>query len=516
MGNDYDSAVSENTFMLQQEYQVLVIGGGINGTGVAREAASQGYSTLLVEKNDFGHATSGNSSKLVHGGIRYLENYDFKLVHESLKERRVLLRTAPHLVHPLRFNIPVYEGDKRPAWMVQTGCKLYDLFAGRKNLKHSCRLDKKAASALTVLRQEGLSAILQYSDAQTDDSRLCLATALTAELYGADVHNYMAVTQIHPQGDHYQVTLHDHRTGQEHSVRCKYLVNAAGPWVPGLDTMLPHTKVHPALKYVRGIHFVVPKMFDHQGFLIMPADGRIVFVLPWKDNFTLIGTTESEYTGSQFDVIPPSQEEISYLLDVTSHYFPASNIAQKDILHIYSGVRCLVSHGESNMTTMSREYGIVEEQQNADSGYLAVFGGKLTSYRSLGEKVVKRIRASLVPQGPRNHHTETDLILGAGQVPEGIAASWEKRLAAVGLDKTWVQKWQSRYGSQWLEVARYILDQEGGEQEIIPGLCRGELSYMHTEEKAVSLEDIIVRRTKLVYTASDEEKEILIRELEKL
>ena len=502
--------------MLQKEYQVLVIGGGINGTGVAREAASRGYSTLLVEKNDFGHATSGHSSKLVHGGIRYLENYDFKLVRESLKERRVLLRTAPHLVHPLRFNIPVYDDDKRPAWMVRAGCKLYDIFAGRKNLEHSCCLCKKDTAALTGLRQEGLSAVLQYSDAQTNDSRLCLATALTAELYGADVHNYMAVTRIQQNGDYYTVDLHDNRTDQNLSVKCRYVVNAAGPWVPGVDQMLPHQKAHPSLKYVRGIHFVVPKMFDHQGFLIMPSDGRIVFVLPWQDDFTLIGTTESEYTGSEFDVIPPSQDEIDYLLDVTNHYFPSSNITKDDVLHIYSGVRSLVSHGESNMTTMSREYSIVEEHQNPGSGYLALFGGKLTSYRSLAEKVVKRIKADLVPRGPRNHHTETDPILGAGHIPEGIASAWKKRLALVGVDESRIKTWQSRYASQWLEVARYVLAEEGNEREIIPGLCRGELAYMHAEEKAVSVEDIIVRRTKLVYTTSEADKEILARELKNL
>ena len=502
--------------MIQKEYQVLVIGGGINGTGVAREAVSRGYSTLLVEKNDFGHATSGHSSKLVHGGIRYLETCNFKLVRESLRERRILLRTAPHLVHPLRLNIPVYKDDKRPAWMVQSGCKLYDIFAGRKNLEPSRRLSRKNAAALTELRQKDLSAVIQYSDAQTDDSRLCLATALTAEIYGADIHNYMAVTHIQPAGDHYDVSLHDHRTGKDLSVACRYLVNAAGPWVPGLDTILPHHTRPPSLTYVRGIHLVVPRKFGRQGFLIMPSDGRIVFVLPWKNNFTLIGTTESEYTESQFDVIPPSREEISYLLHTTNHYFPAAHITLDDVLHIYSGVRSLVSHGETSMTSMSREYSIIEEHQDTGSGYLAIFGGKLTTYRSLGEKIVNRIARDLVARGPRTHHTKTDLIIGAGKIPEGIAYSWKKRLAAIGLHEHTIRTWENRYGSQWLEVAGYVLGERSFEQEILPGLYRGELAYLKAREKAVSLEDIIVRRTKLVYTASDRDKEILSDELEQL
>jgi glycerol-3-phosphate dehydrogenase len=502
--------------MLRNDYQVAVIGGGINGTGVAREAASRGYSTLLVEKKDFGHATSGQSSKLVHGGIRYLENCDFKLVREALKERRVLLQTAPHLVHPLRFNIPVYKDGKRPAWMVQTGCKLYDLFAGRKNLAPSSRLSTKAMKNLSMLRQDNLSAVLQYSDAQTDDSRLCLATALTAEMYGADVHNYMTARDVKAMGTHYQLDLHDERTGQDHVVRCKYLVNAAGPWVPGLDRELSHQAGHPDLRYVRGIHFVVPKMFDHTGFLVMPADGRIVFVLPWKDNFTLIGTTESEFKGNQFDEIPPSDEEVSYLINVTNHYFPSSKLTLDDVLHIYSGVRSLVSHGESNMTTMSREYTIVDDHQSVGSGYLGVFGGKLTTYRSLGEKVVNRIAGDLVPAGSRNHHTDKDPIMGAGTIPEGLAHIWTRRLQDAQVSSTAVTTWEKRYGTQWLEVARYVLAEKGMDQEILPGLWRGELVYMKEVEKAVSLNDIILRRTKIVYTVSQADKEFLQGELDKL
>ncbi|MGX9366169.1 glycerol-3-phosphate dehydrogenase [Desulfoplanes sp. PS50] len=502
--------------MLRNEYQIAVIGGGINGAGIAREAASRGYSTLLVEKKDFGHATSGQSSKLVHGGIRYLENYDFKLVREALKERRVLLETAPHLVHPLRFNIPVYKDDKRPAWMVQAGCKLYDIFAGRKNLAPSSRLSTHEMKGLSMLRQENLSAVLQYSDAQTDDSRLCLATALTAEIYGADVHNYMTARDVRAKCTHYELELQDGRSGKEHLVRCRYLVNAAGPWVPGLDKELSPQAGHPDLRYVRGIHFVVPKMFDQTGFLVMPADGRIVFVLPWKDDYTLIGTTESEFSGDEFDTIPPSDEEIGYLIDVTNQYFPSSRLTLDDVLHIYSGVRSLVSHGESNMTTMSREYSIVDDHQSLGSGYLGVFGGKLTTYRSLGEKVVDRIAGDLVPAAPRNHHTDRDPIFGAGTVPEGLAHAWTKRLQDRGVNLEHIIQWEKRHGTQWLEVARYVLEEKGFEREILPGLCRGELAYMKDVEKAVSLNDIIVRRTKLVYKATQTEKNILQSELEKL
>ncbi len=503
---------------MRSSVQVLIVGGGINGAGVAREATARGFSTMLVEKNDFGHATSGNSSKLIHGGIRYLEQAEFRLVNESLKERKILLDTAPHLVRPARINIPVYKGDKRPGWMVQLGSKMYDWFAGKDNLNPSRGLNASERRNLPHLRQEGLRAVVQYSDAQTHDSRLVLETALSAKTMGADVLNYVEFVEAQQEPNGYLVKLKDHRSNQIFEVQTNYLVNAAGPWVPLLDQNVSKQNRRPGLSYVRGIHFVVRRKFD-EGYLILPEDGRVIFVLPWHRNYTLIGTTESKFEGEQFDKIPSSNDEEQYLYDHYNYFFPSSPITPKDVLHVYSGVRSLVETGEKNLSSISREYRLEDESNGEKGGYLAVFGGKLTSYRALSQKVLDRISERLTPSQASKTDTSIEPLFGAidHELSPKELQKLNSQCLSVGITQEIIDRWKWEYGNRWTQIARYSLDDEENIKPTVhPQFLKAELLYNIKDEMARSIEDVTLRRTKWIYELNDDElKElgIIIRQM---
>ncbi|MCJ8345900.1 glycerol-3-phosphate dehydrogenase, partial [bacterium] len=490
----------------------------INGTGIARESISRGFSTLLIEKSDFAHATSGNSSKLIHGGIRYLENAEFKLVQESLKERKILLNTAPHLVTPLRLNIPVYGTDKRPPWMVWSGCKMYDLFAGPDNMEPSRKLSQEETQRISILNQDDLKGIVQYSDGQTRDARLTVETALSAQEYGAEVRNYNELIKVESKENSYLLTILDKSKGNIYQVSTKYLINAAGPWVPAIDKTITKKENRPGLKYVRGIHFVVPKIQeDDTGFLILPSDGRVVFVLPWIQDYTLIGTTESNFTGHDFDVIPTSQEEEDYLLDTFNQFFPSKKITPEDIVYKYSGVRSLVDYGEDNMSAISREYVIEEEDLGDSSGYLAVFGGKITTYRSLSNKMIDKVYKRLQPEFDKHHNTEIEPLFGGYDINHPQQEQVKDQLKKLNLDPSFVDRWQLYYGSRWIDIAKLaISDEENRKTIAIDGYLKAELVYNVTVEKAYKLEDVILRRTKLIYRLDQNQKNIIQEEIQKI
>lgn len=501
--------------MTVQSFQVTVIGGGINGVGIARESISKGFTTLLLEKNDFAHATSGNSSKLIHGGIRYLENAEFKLVQESLKERKILLNTAPHLVTPLRLNIPVYGTDKRPPWMVWSGCKMYDLFAGPDNMAPSRKLSDDETHRISVLNQDDLKGVVQYSDGQTRDARLTVETALSAQEYGADIRNYHELVKVESKENSYLLTILDKRSSEEYQISTKYLINAAGPWVPAIDKTITKKEKRPGLKYVRGIHFVVPKIQeDDTGFLILPSDGRVVFVLPWIQDFTLIGTTESNFEGDDFDVIPSSAEEEQYLLETFNQFFPNKKISMDNVVYKYSGVRSLVDHGEDNMSAISREYVVEEEDLGDDSGYLAVFGGKITTYRSLSTKMIQRVFKRLKPELNKHHNTEIEPLFGGYDINHPQQDQVKQALAEFNLDPSFVDRWQMYYGSRWIDIANIALKDADSRKSVgIDGYLKAELIYNVIHEKAHKLEDVILRRTKLIYHLNQSQKDEVEKEI---
>ena len=495
-----------------KEFQVVVIGGGINGAGLAREAAYRGFKTMLVEQGDFAQATSSQSSKLIHGGIRYLEQGRMGLVFEALLERKRLLDIAPHLVTPLRFHIPVYQGDQRPAWMIGLGCWLYDQLAGGRNLEASHRLTKAEISQLGELKKEGLKAVFAYSDAQVFDARLTLETALSASDAGAEVHNQMAFVAAKRDQDRFIVELKNFRNGTRLEVSTQVLINAAGAWAPVLDKQITAKPKRPGLKLVRGIHFLVKTGAVNHGFLTLPKGGRIVFVLPWQ-GYLLIGTTESLYEGEDRLHIPPSEEEKEYLLKVYNEYFPNQPLDPSQILHTYSGVRPLIDLGEADLGKMSREAHWESEFFAGGQGYWALFGGKITSYRAFAEQIISEVAKHFGPLGPSKGDTAQHPLPGA--LLPSDAESLRARLKgdpALALKDQGVR----RYASGWAWIARRYLDHPETQTLLARGFCLAELTYLVEREKVWELEDILLRRSLLAFEFTQDEKTLIGQKLNEI
>jgi glycerol-3-phosphate dehydrogenase len=366
-------------------YDVIIIGGGINGAGIARELALRNYTVLLLEKNDFASGTSSASSKLVHGGIRYLENGDFHLVKEALRERHYLLKNAPDLVKPLPFIFPVYQTNKRPPWMIRCGVWLYDLLAGKHLIQKSCWLSpKEALKKEPTLKKEGLLGASLYWDAQMDDTQVCLANIEDAKNLGATVLNHTEVTQINAP---YVIT-------KKKTYHAKMIINATGPWTD--EILQSH---HRLLRPSKGIHIITKKLTSSHAIVVTNhIDNRIFFVIPWKDNTTLIGTTDTDYPNLMKDLtIEPS--EIDYLLDEINQQFPTLNLTQKDVISSFVGVRPLLDNQKRkgfHIGTVSREHAIIQHTPN----FMSIIGGKFTTYRAIAEEVAKKTHHLLNPQIP--------------------------------------------------------------------------------------------------------------------
>lgn len=372
------SSLQETTFDL------LIIGGGINGAGIARDAALRGLKVALIEKNDFASGTSSKTTKLIHGGIRYLEQFNFKLVFESCRERCLLLNLAPHLVKPLKFIIPVYKDGPRGMLKVNIGTAIYDFLSGKRCIKHRQMLTAKEILLLEPsLTQEGLKGGVLYYDAQMDDLKLCLENILSARKNNAVVFNYVEATGfLEENGKINAVEAKDNLTHIRFIIKSKAVVNAGGPWAdkicrldnPGAKQMLRPTK---------GIHLVYPKILNEHAILLSHKnDGRIFFVIPWN-NLSLIGTTDTDYSGSPDDV-KVFDEDIEYLIDETKKVFPGQEIKKEKIISSFAGLRPLLYQGEKKSWVTSREHLIWQSQ----SGLISVAGGKYTTYRKLSEEVV--------------------------------------------------------------------------------------------------------------------------------
>ncbi len=484
-------------------YDVAIVGGGINGCGIARESAYRGYKTALLEQHDFAQATSSQSTKLIHGGIRYLETGNFGLVWESLHERGTLLRIAPHLVRPLELIIPIYEGSVRPPWMVRIGTLLYDLLAGRRNLGRSRGVSRAELSRIPYLRQEGLRGAVAYFDAQALDSRLTLETALSAREAGATVLNYHPVTEARLECGAYRVAGEDARTGGRWTLTARCVVNATGPWVPQFERRTQRHETR-ALVYDRGIHFVIPSLGFPYGLALMASDQRLIFVLPWREKYTLIGTTESRFEGEDFTKVPPSDAEIRYLLDSFNEFFPARKLKLDEVLHIYSGVRTLLPAGHS-LSKLSRESEVKVLSDAPGTAWVMLYGGKLTSYRSYAQGIVRKLRKRVPPSGAPQRGSVLDTALeplvGGGAEPVGI------RIPA-GIGGEQAEIWRKRYGSRWGEVARRIDRNPALAELLVPShlYTQADLEYMVDEELAFRLEDLTLRRTKMIYDMTAAEK----------
>ncbi|KQZ99702.1 glycerol-3-phosphate dehydrogenase [Mesorhizobium sp. Root157] len=473
-------------------HDILVVGGGINGCGIARDAAGRGFSVLLAEMNDLASGTSSGSTKLIHGGLRYLEFYEFRLVREALMEREVLWRNAPHIIWPMRFVLPYAEG-LRPAWLLRLGLFLYDHLGGRKLLPATKTLDMRGDPAGKPLKPL-FSKAFEYSDGWVNDARLVVLNARDAADRGADIRTRTKVVSAHRENELWAVTLEDGRTGAREEVKARLLVNAAGPWVDHvLSEALGRNDVH-NVRLVQGSHIVVPKKFDDpRAYFFQNKDGRIIFAIPYEEDFTLIGTTDQDYPGDPHDV-KISDAEIDYLCSAASEYF-AEPVTRADIAWTYSAVRPLYDDGASKAQEATRDYVLKAEEGEAGAPLLNAFGGKITTYRRLSEAMLEKIEGFL---GKRGKPWTANAPLPGGDFPAtGFVAEVTKlRNAYPFLDPHHARRLVRLYGTRahgLLGRAKSIVELG---QHFGADLYEAEVRYLVANEWAVTAEDVLWRRTK--------------------
>jgi len=376
------------------KYDLIIIGGGINGAAIAADAAGRGLSVLLCEKDNLAQHTSWASTKLIHGGLRYLEQYDFKLVRESLLEREILMNKAPFLIHPLQFIMPYYK-TKRPLWLIRLGLFLYDHLVRRKKIPGSKKLNLKNSNYGEPLIAE-IKTGFSYYDCQTDDSRLTILTALLAHEKGAEILTQTEVIGAQRFADYWKLSL---KSGDRNfELEGRVIVNAAGPWVNSLVEKC-NIKNHPHLKLIKGSHFTVPKLYEgNHAYILQNDDKRIVFVIPYLSQFSLIGTTDVEFSGNANE-LKISDAEIQYLCDAVGKYFNKP-IDKTKINWSFSGVRALLSENEQNPSEITRDYHLVLSTEKHLAPILSVYGGKLTTHRVLAEDALKRLKPYFPKMGP--------------------------------------------------------------------------------------------------------------------
>ena len=474
-----------------QPYDVIVVGGGVNGAGIARDAAGRGARVLLIEQGDLARGTSSASTKLIHGGLRYLEHYEFGLVREALKEREILWGIAPHIIWPLRFVLP-YRAGLRPRWLLRLGLFLYDHIGGRKKLPATRSIDLKRHEAGKPLQPQYRKAF-EYSDGWVDDARLVLLNARDAADRGARIRTHTRAELMRVEDGLWVVEASDDR-GRSYRFTGRSLVNAAGPAV--LD-LLARASAPPdyQMRLVRGSHIVVRRKFEHPyAYFFQLPDGRIFFAIPYERDFTLIGTTDQDHDGALSDV-RASAEEIAYLCEGASEYF-GEPVAPADVVWTYSGVRPLVEDGSGRPEAATRGYRIdVDLEEGAP--LLTVYGGKITSYRHVAEHAVDELSDHLEAVSVKRW-TATAPLPGGDFPTNGAAAlKAEYKLAYPFLPAATVDRIVKAYGT---DARRWLGDADGWDAlggEIAHGLSVAEVRWMVTREWARDAQDILWRRSKL-------------------
>jgi len=490
-----------NTVM---DVDLLVVGGGINGAGIARDAAGRGLKVLLCEQHDLAQHTSSASSKLVHGGLRYLEQYEFRLVSESLGEREVLLRAAPHIVHPMRFVMP-HVPELRPAWMIRAGLFLYDYLARRQTLPGSHGIDLRAAPYNSGLKP-GLSKGFIYSDCWVDDARLVIANARAAADLGATILTRTACVAARREGARWRVTLQQ-VDGALQEVSCIALVNVTGPWAKEFINKNIELQTTFGLKLVKGSHIVVPRLYaGEHAFILQNDDRRVIFVYPYQDRYTLIGTTDVEHRGTP-GACEASTEEIEYLCRAANRYF-ARALTPSDVVWNYSGIRPLFDDGAQNVSKITRDYTLRVDGDERTAPVLSVFGGKITTYRKLAEHALEKI----APWFPQMKAPWTEQALLPGGDLGGLALDAfvkQLHLEHPALPRELIQTFAMRHGS----AARVILTDAkvtADMGEFFGGnLYAREVDYFMAHEWASSVEDVLWRRTKAGLIINAQQKQML-------
>ena len=462
-------------------YDLLIIGGGINGTAIAREAALNGLKPLLVEKGDLASATSSASTKLIHGGLRYLEYYEFKLVAEALRERERLIKAAPHIIHPLSFVLP-HENAVRPWWMVRLGLLLYDTLGGRMSLPRSRGL-RASDSAYTAPLKGGKKGFV-YSDAWVDDARLTVLNAIDAADNGAEIAVRTELLSARREGEAWSAHLSDGR-----DVRARTIVNAAGPWV---HQMLGKLGVNAAsgIRLIKGSHIVVPRLFEgNHAYILQQPDRRIVFAIPYQDGFTEIGTTDIPVDAPEDAVIDDA--EINYLCDAVNRHF-IKQITAACVRSTWSGVRPLYDDGASEAKAVTRDY--VLEMDSNGPVLLSIFGGKITTARHLAEEAVAKLAR---PMG-----FAARAATRGRAFPGGDIASFDQFLADVRARWPFLGERRSyrmtrAYGTMLHEMLRSISSETELGKDLGGGLTEAEARWMYEREWARSADDALDRRSKI-------------------
>ncbi|MFK7901481.1 MAG: glycerol-3-phosphate dehydrogenase [Nitratireductor sp.] len=478
---------------MSKVYDIFVIGGGINGCGIARDAAGRGYSVHLVEMNDLGSGTSSWSSKLIHGGFRYLEHYEFRLVREALSEREVLLKMAPHIIWPMRFILPHHKG-MRPAWLLRLGLFLYDHIGTRVLLPASSMIDlanSKVGKPLKSMFSKGF----EYSDCWVNDVRLVILNAMDAAERGAKIETHTQCISAHREEDHWSIVTRNNETGVEKTSKAKLIVNAAGPWVDKVLGSAFGSNQANNVRLVQGSHIVVPKLFDHdQAYIFQNSDGRIIFVLPYEQDYTLIGTTDQDYEGDPKDVkITP--EEVSYLCEAASEYF-VKPISPQSIVWSYSGVRPLFDDGATAAQEATRDYVIREDGHGNSPRAFNIFGGKITTYRKLSETMLSKIENVLGAQ--KAAWTKGSTLPGG----EFEVSGFSDLLSKVRTKNSFLSTSQSErlvrsYGSKAFEILESVNSSTDMGEEFGHGLTEVEVKYLINNEWAQTADDVLWRRSKL-------------------
>jgi glycerol-3-phosphate dehydrogenase len=473
-------------------HDIFVIGGGINGCGIARDAAGRGYSVFLAEMNDLASGTSSAATKLIHGGLRYLEHYEFRLVREALMEREVLWAAAPHIIWPLRIVLPHHKG-LRPAWFLRLGLFVYDTLGGRKLLPATRDVKLRTDPAGKALKAQ-FERAFEFSDCWVNDARLVALNARDAADRGATIRTRTTVMSARNEGGIWHVGLSDSATGQRETVRAKLLINASGPWVDQvLSGTLGQNRVG-NVRLVQGSHIVVKKLYDHDRcYMFQNADGRIIFAIPYEGEFTLIGTTDRDYDGDPRDV-RVTEGEIDYLCGIASAYFERP-LRKEDVVWSYSGVRPLYADGASKAQETTRDYVLKTSGHKGDAPLINVIGGKLTTYRKLAESTLEKVEVLIGAKG--GSWTDKATLPGGDFPPNGYAdvvADLKRDYPFLDLD--YARRLVRLYGTlarTILGIARSYADLG---QHFGDDLYEAEIAYLMEREWAMSSDDVLWRRTK--------------------
>lgn len=486
---------------MDQVYDVAIIGGGINGCGCAADAALRGLSVVLFEQDDLASKTSSSSTKLIHGGLRYLEHFQFGLVKKALKERHTLLKLAPHIVHEQSFVLP-YQKHMRPAWLLRLGLFIYDHLSRSNQLPQSKAIQRCLDNNYFTPLQDTLNRGFLFFDAATDDSRLTILNAIQARNHGASIRTQSRVIQVDVIDNLWQLSIQP-ASGACYTIKSKAIINAAGPWVQSI-TKLTHTEIHKDISLIKGSHIVVPKLYEgKQAYFLQNKDKRVIFVIPYH-GFHMIGTTEVQYTGDPHHV-DISQEETLYLTGLINSYFK-TKLGEEDVIYSWSGVRPLVADSKKSASSLSRDY--VYELSMTPAPVLSILGGKITTYRQLAADAIDTL--SEVFPGLKESITKKTPLPGATlhemSFKEYVIYAKQKYH---WLDPELLKRYLNSYGCYTEIFLSQCNDEKDMGKKFGPSLYQVEVDYLVLEEWALSIDDILSRRTKLVLTMDNTSKKEL-------